>query len=54
MLIGAFNTSEHYSELMRPFPASDGHDLPGLIDEFVPGFATQCDDFVVGLEYSVG
>jgi len=37
-----------------PFPPSDGHDLPGLIDEFVPGFATQCDDFVVGLEYPVG
>ncbi len=39
---------------MCPFPLSDGHDLPGLIDEFVPGFATQCDDFVVGLEYPVG
>ena len=37
-----------------PFSPSDGHDLPGLIDEFVPGFATQCDDFVVGLEYPVG
>jgi hypothetical protein len=31
---------------MCPFPPSDGHDFPGLIDELVPGLATQCDDFV--------
>ena len=37
-----------------PFSASDRHDLPGLIDEPVPGFATQRDDIVVGLEYPVG
>ena len=39
---------------MGPFSASDRHDLPGLIDELVPGFATQRDDIVVGLEYPVG
>ena len=39
---------------MGPFSASDRHDLPGLIDEPVPGFATQRDDIVVGLEYPVG
>ena len=39
---------------MSPFSASDRHDLPGLIDELVPGFATQRDDIVVGLEYPVG
>ena len=39
---------------MGPFSASDRHDLPGLIDEPVPGFATQRNDIVVGLEYPVG
>ena len=34
---------------MGPFSASDRHDLPGLIDEPVPGFATQRDDIVVVL-----
>ncbi len=39
---------------MSPFPSPDGHDAPRLIDEFVPGLATDREDFVVGLEYPVG
>ena len=30
-----------------PFAVSDGHDLPWLLDEFVPGFATQGDNIIV-------
>ena len=30
-----------------PFALSDGHDLPWLVDEFVPGFATQGDNIIV-------
>jgi hypothetical protein len=30
-----------------PFAVSDGHDLPWLLDEFVPGFATQGDNIMV-------
>ena len=33
---------------------SDGHDAPGLIGEFVPGFAAMVDDVVVGFEDAVG
>ena len=32
----------------------DGHDLPRLINELVPGLATKRDDFVIGLGYHVG
>ncbi len=35
---------------MCPFPPSDGHDLPWLIDELVPGLAAQGDDLVIGYE----
>ena len=33
---------------------SDGHDLPGLIDELVPGVAAVGDDILVGREDAVG
>ena len=39
---------------MGPFPVSDGHDGPRLVDELVPGLATKGDDLVVGLEDPVG
>ena len=39
---------------MRPFAASDGHDAPRLIDEFVPCLATMVDDVVVRCEDAVG
>ena len=39
---------------MRPFADPDGHDGPGLIDQFVPGMAAMVDDIVVGLEDPVG
>jgi hypothetical protein len=35
---------------MRPFSQSDGRDGPGLLDEAVPGFAAESEDFVVGFE----
>jgi hypothetical protein len=43
----------------RPDPpdsvsSPDGHDLPRLINELVPGLATKRDDFVIGLGYHVG
>ncbi len=31
---------------MRPFAASDGHDVPRLIDEFVPSLAAMVDDVI--------
>ena len=37
-----------------PLAASDGHDAPRLVDEFVPGLAAVVDDVVVGLEDAVG
>ncbi len=37
---------------MGPVAQSDGHDAPGLIDEFVPGAAAMIDDVVVGFEES--
>lgn len=30
-----------------PFSLSDRHYLPRLVDEFVPGFTTERDDFVI-------
>jgi len=35
---------------MGPFSESDGHDGPGLIDEFVPRVAAMVDDVFVGAE----
>src|SRR6266704_6304138 len=37
----------------RPIAVSDGHDLPGLIDEGVPGVAAVIDDVVEGFEDAV-
>ena len=39
---------------MSPIAHSDGHDPPGLIDEFVPRVAAVIDDVVVGFEHPVG
>jgi len=39
---------------MRPFASPDGHDVPRLIDEFVPSLAAMVDDVVVGCEDPVG
>ena len=39
---------------MGPFPVSDGHDLPRLIDELVPGLTAVGDDFVIGFEDPIG
>ena len=39
---------------MRPITHSDGHDAPGLIDEFIPGLAAVIDNIVVGMEDPVG
>jgi hypothetical protein len=39
---------------MSPITHSDGHDPPGLIDEFVPRVAAVIDDIVVGFEHPVG
>lgn len=39
---------------MGPFASSDGHDVPWLIDELVPGLAAVVDDVVVGGEDAVG
>jgi len=39
---------------MRPLAASDGHDVPRLIDELVPRLAAMIDDVVVGREDAVG
>ena len=38
---------------MRPVAQSDGHDVPGLVDERVPGIAAMVDDVCVGCEYAV-
>ena len=35
---------------MRPFAHAEGHDLPWLVDEVVPGLAAQRDDVFVGFE----
>jgi hypothetical protein len=34
----------------RPIAESNGHDLPWLIDEGVPGVAAMIDDIVEGFE----
>ncbi len=39
---------------MCPFSVSDGHDLPRLVDELVPGLAAEGEDFVIGFEDPVG
>ena len=39
---------------MRPIAHSDGHDAPGLVDEFVPSLAAMIDDVVVSFEDAVG
>ena len=39
---------------MSPGSQSDGHDAPGLIDEFIPGSAAMIDEIVVGLKDAVG
>ena len=39
---------------MRPLAQSDGHDVPGLVDELVPGVAAVVDEIVVGFEDAVG
>ena len=39
---------------MCPVPQSDGHDAPGLLDKFVPGFATMADGVLNGMEDAVG
>tara|TARA_B100000315_G_C14102808_1_gene374505 strand:+ start:424 stop:540 length:117 start_codon:yes stop_codon:yes gene_type:complete len=35
---------------MRPVAESNGHDRPGLIDEFIPSETTVIEDIGVGLE----
>lgn len=40
-------TKLRYSQPMRPFTQSYGHDLPRLVDEFVPGVAAHGDDLIV-------
>lgn len=32
---------------------ADSHDLPGLLDQLVPGVAAMVDDLVVGVEHPV-
>ncbi len=39
---------------MSPVSQSDGHDLPGLVDECVPGVAAEGDDVVIGPKDPVG
>jgi hypothetical protein len=36
-----------------PFALSNGHDLPGLIDQGIPGIAAVVDDIVEGFEDAV-
>ena len=38
---------------MCPFPHTDGDDLPRLINELVPGLATERDDLFIGFEDAV-
>ncbi len=38
---------------MGPIPGSDRHDLPGLVDERVPGIAAVVEDIVVRRENPV-
>ena len=46
----ALYTVSHYPSPMGPLPSSDGHDLPRLVDELVPGIAAVIEDILVGLE----
>jgi hypothetical protein len=39
---------------MGPIAHSNGHDSPGLIDDFVPCLAAVIDDIVVGFEDAIG
>ena len=39
---------------MSPLAHADGHDAPGLVDEFVPCVAAMVEDVVVGCEDAVG
>jgi hypothetical protein len=39
---------------MRPLAQSDGHDPPGLVDEFVPCLTAMVDEMVVGFEDAIG
>jgi hypothetical protein len=39
---------------MYPFTMADGHNAPRLIYEFVPRFAAEVDDIVVGSEHPIG
>jgi len=39
---------------MRPLGQSDGHDLPGSVEERIPGLTAVIADIVVGFEYAVG
>jgi hypothetical protein len=39
---------------MSPIAQSDGGDLPGLVDEAVPGEATVVEDVLVGFEDAIG
>ena len=39
---------------MNPGSQADGHDAPGLIDEFIPGSAAMIEEIVVGFEDAVG
>jgi len=39
---------------MGPITETDGHDLPGLINQAVPSLAAYCDDFIEGVEDPVG
>ncbi len=43
-------TQTHGSEPVCPIAQSEGHDFPGLIDEFVPGVAAMVDNVLVGFE----
>ena len=38
---------------MRSLSHTDGHDRFGLVDEFVPGLATERDNLIMGFEYPV-
>jgi hypothetical protein len=43
-------TNPHIEYHARPIAARDGHDLPGLIEERVPGVTAMVDDIVEGFE----
>jgi len=39
---------------MGPVSEADGHDLPGSVDELVPGPAAMVENILVGFEHAVG